>query len=666
MRKNLLTSVVSAGLLAFSTNVVAQTFFTTTNKNSTDIMPKCIQEYSTGDKNRSLESFLKANSSESVVPDNVERTVVFSEDFSKWTAGSESEPDEVDVTQNQETFDALMNVTGWSGLMAYQAGGYAYLGWDEVGDDGPGYLMTPIMDLRGESGQGVYLLKIRAKSVNPTAETQTLQTWSFNEGTSSLINASPAYITTEWTECEYLLSGGVEKTSIMFYGNSGKVLIDEMQIFSLTYPLNTPKVSSFALTDAAQFTVKWSAIEGATSYYVYITNNDLDITVAEAEVTTNEAVLNMDTAVDPEVYYSVRVVAKNSEGESYEGGATDIFDAAGEMTTPVALAATNVSENGFTANWEASTFARQYGLNMNHTHTATADAEEYVYLDEDFSLVPESATAETPLMMMLCSLDKYLQWGGWTADLAVFMSNSMILTNIYSSYGLTGKMVSPQCDFSVGNGTVNVSISGYSAADDFVVGIYFMDENGDEIEGSRQSMEFAPYSPSTQTVSVTGGKQNSNLVIEIEDAAETGDMLLISGMNISTTLNMGETVDTYRYYYVDYPQTSYTMEAPLSDADKYSYSVLGYFSDDYMSDLSNVVSVDYSTAIKSLKNIGNAKVYSSEGNIVVENSDAEVSVYSIDGRKVADFNTVGTKSISLPKGMYIVKSGNETYKVMNK
>ena len=143
-----------------------------------------------------------------------EEVVVLSEDFSKWTAGSEGNPDATDIAADSTTMQTYMQTPGWNGFLAYQAGGVAYLGLDEVGNDGPGTLLTPELNLAATGG--VYKLKFRARSANPMQETQALQTWTLDNATGSIINARGYDITSEWTECEMDFTGGGNHSMILF------------------------------------------------------------------------------------------------------------------------------------------------------------------------------------------------------------------------------------------------------------------------------------------------------------------------------------------------------------------------------------------------------------------------------------------------------------------
>lgn len=75
-------------------------------------------------------------------------TVVLSEDFSKFTAGSEDAPDMTNITTSDgEIMQDYINTYGWSGVNIYQAGGCCFLA-----DGTEALLMTPSIDLSADNG----------------------------------------------------------------------------------------------------------------------------------------------------------------------------------------------------------------------------------------------------------------------------------------------------------------------------------------------------------------------------------------------------------------------------------------------------------------------------------------------------------------------------------
>ncbi|MDD4990634.1 MAG: hypothetical protein PHR83_00250 [Paludibacter sp.] len=65
--------------------------------------------------------------------------------------------------------------------------------------------------------------------------------------------------------------------------------------------------------------------------------------------------------------------------------------------------------------------------------------------------------------------------------------------------------------------------------------------------------------------------------------------------------------------------------------------------------------------------VGNLKVTSNAGMLTINASKPTfVVVYDVAGVRVAEFNVQSTKSLSLPQGIYVVKSASEVMKVVNK
>lgn len=584
---------------------------------------------------------------------------VLTEDFAKWTSGSEDAPDSEDVTQDSTKLQSLMTTPGdWSGLMAYQAGGMAYLGWDSEGDDGPGYLKTHFIDLT--RGQGVYRVTMRARSVNPDNENQMLQIWSLDEGSSNIINAQAVAFGSEWTDLEWILSGGKKLTSIMFYANSGKALVDDLKVEQVFYPLATPDNVDAYMADVDQVKVSWDAVDDATSYYVYAENSDDDdVVVAEATVENNVATLNFTPIAD--TYYRIVVVAKNGDDESYPGSWWGMFEPE-EVGTPVALAATNVSETGFTANWERGTNAAQHIVAVTQKHVATADGEEFTFFDDDFSSL-DDATDEAVVVAQFSGCDKYFKRGGWTGDLVAGYAGMIALTNLYAAYGYPGSITSPAIDFSLGDGKVKVSGVAMSLMDDAVLSVAL--KKGSTTL-SEQTVDVAQ-TGSLIDVELEGGEAGSQLVMSIYDASEDGDYIFLDNLKMTMTMNKDQEIKLpYSTTYVSYPATSLDVEMPLAGYDDAWYTVQGYFSDELTSDVSNEINVKEGTAIRSTKLNGNAKVSVEGGYLTVSNpSHSPIAIYTVGGQLVAQSKgAAATSSFELSKGAYIVRVDGQSFKVI--
>ena len=69
------------------------------------------------------------------------------------------------------------------------------------------------------------------------------------------------------------------------------------------------------------------------------------------------------------------------------------------------------------------------------------------------------------------------------------------------------------------------------------------------------------------------------------------------------------------------------------------------------------------TSIESVDSNSKQTVYAIDGKIVVEAPDELVSIYSVDGRKVAEQLVNGRATIELSAGTYLVKTSKGTTKM---
>lgn len=586
--------------------------------------------------------------------------VVLSEDFNKLTKGTPDQPD----TEEMDDDVAAQLLPDWTAWHVYQAGGTAYLGYKDTESGDPGYLMTPSLDLTG--GQGVYKVTFRAKNVNPNSTSQGLQYFVFDNATSSAMLANSLPISnTEFSEVSFTGSKGSAQTAIMFFGWQGHVLIDSVVVEQVIYSINTPQNVTISAKDGSSLHIAWDAVDEATSYdvkvYNYTGEYDLDDenAVAAVNVATNEA----DVACDFNATYGVyvTVVAKNTEAESYPGTAYTHELEVGDIETPVALDATNVSEQGFTANWQSTPNAHNYKLNVTRTHEATEDGEKAVLMDDDFDEITTSLeSSESTLMNMetfLVSFDDYINSPGWyTLAIGVAAQDIIGITNMYEAYGFPGLLAGPVADYSIGGGKFTVSGSAFSYSDDVVMtvgfGTFTLGEGVSFLDGA-QEITIKP-SPTEMkgtdfSVEVSGGQKDSQLIFLITDAAEDGDMALFDRLNIETSLNKGDQFTShYASATLPYDATSYVVEAPLKGNDYYEYNVTGTFGAT-TSDVSNTIVVRASTATGINLPTSSA-------------TDARISVYTTDGRQVV--GSAGSSAIkTLSSGLYIVRQGNKTFKV---
>ena len=70
------------------------------------------------------------------------------------------------------------------------------------------------------------------------------------------------------------------------------------------------------------------------------------------------------------------------------------------------------------------------------------------------------------------------------------------------------------------------------------------------------------------------------------------------------------------------------------------------------------------TANASIEAADQANIYGTEGKLCIENAEGEVKVYTATGACIATRQVKGAAQIALPKGVYLVKLGKQTTKVI--
>ncbi len=599
------------------------------------------------------------------VNSTVKSEVLVDENFSKWTAGTQSEPSTEMVTDEQVA--ELMDYTGdWTAFRMYEAGGAGYMGYDEIGADGPGYLKSPNFDFK--EGSNYWRLICHVKNVNANNQEQGLQLFVFNEATSSIITASAKPMQyEEWCECEWIGSSSSDLTSFMAFGWQGKVLIDEFKLEKLIFPLSTPVVLDAELLPDGSVKVSWEKVTGATSYTVEV-QEGFETILTEEYGDVDSCILNFE--IDSEASYTFYVTAHNGEEISYPGyKATSLIPQ--YVGATVAKDATDITETGFTANWEAADFASAYLVMPTLTHTAAENGEEFYYLNELFANVPESADMYAPIqiapMLGFEGTDIYMSRAGWSVDMGMFVRLApempvLALTNQYAMYGLKGSLTSPVTDYSVGEGKVKVSGMAISSVDDVVMLCGFVDAE-DNLYSS-ETFEITTEGTMIE-MELTGGRADSRFVFQISETAEGGDMVLIPMLSVSTVLNEGETVTVPAETVHAGKVTEARVEVPVNDYNKYSYCVQGYFSNELMGAISEEVDVNATNNVTGVEADFEGKVYATDGIISLVNPAGLVcEIYTLDGKCVFA-TSAESAQIRLTKGMYVVRIGDKSFKIFN-
>lgn len=646
MQKFLLLCAASAATMSLSSQHLLNL-----DLNAEKQMPKAVSEFLSTPmgKQFTAEQVMQAMKHPVVkvtTPKHAQSQLLLHETFNGWTAGTNDAPDTEDVGYwEQDAVDAICDVPGWVTFQCYQAGGAVYQGFDEVGEDGPGYLMTPDLDL--SKHQGVLKFKARVKNVNADHPERGLQYFLLNNtpGNSGMFLANTLPMSTEeYTEVEFQGKGLSEHTAIMFYSWSGKVLVDEVTVEEVLYNLETPSNIKIEVVAGNQIKVSCDPVEGAATYTFSAYSRYKEDVVFTAE--TNEPSAIIEGQFTPSEDVIVSIVASNDEDESYPGVTYDSFYTYEEIDAPVALEATNITNQGFTANWTASLWANTYELNLMRTHTVGEGGEEVYYMQEDFSEVPyTSDDTESTLLSMdgtLASLDGYINAKGWGTYLASCAQGMLALTNMYEMYGIPGVLVGP-----MGSYTSPVTISGMGASmmDDVVITVGFAKKIAygyQFIEGTTQELELST-SGNMFEFTIDGGTDDCCIFFQITDADPSGDMAVFFALNIASTLEEG-TVYTAPFGVSSLPatETSYDVVVDFPEGDSFTYSVVAAFGED-KSAASDVITVNAPSAVK----------------LDAVKAQAAAEFFTLDGRRVA-----AKQMQQLREGAYIMRQAGRSAKVM--
>ena len=248
-------------------------------------------------RHKALRTPVKGNTIDKVVTDRggITETTLLSEDFSKFTAGTDTEPDYVRLDDADGNIsDEYFNTPGWKGSEVYQAGGCAYIGFSEEYQE-TGIIITPLVNTSGS----VYI-NCRMRTVDPAGD---VVGYNIVDENMDVLDANVDFfkVTNEWTNISWFTSAGAENSRIYIYSYSKNVFIDDIEIVSVQLP--TPTLLEETNVGKNSFTANWEAVENAESYIFKLT--------AEHTASTDETfyytntgfdnVVSTGTLADPEI-----------------------------------------------------------------------------------------------------------------------------------------------------------------------------------------------------------------------------------------------------------------------------------------------------------------------------------------------------------------------------
>lgn len=502
--------------------------------------------------------------------------VLVSEDFAKFTAGSEDDPDGTELSDwNDGTIDAkYTQQPGWRGGFVYQAGGCAYLDVDT--EEGTGWLITPTLNLSNYGGS--FTIKFRARvasSKSSTTDEIYVQNCLLGEYSNSVTSSQTIEGTTKWKEYTLTFTDGNSKDDIQITAKSYPIFIDDITITQIDNGKpGAPLAQAATNVSDTQFTANWQAVEGAEGYLlsVYTLKNateqylfkDKEVSGTSYDVTGIEA--NID-------YYYTVCSKRNGETSSTSNTITVIR----KLKTPVTLPATNVASYGFTANWQSVPQATAYAVYTILTHTAQADNEPFNLFKSDFSAV-KVGTIDSPwdysrLGGIRVFLDDLAPRCDWIAFAPMAAQGMFGISNMFLDYNVPGTIYSPILDLGHdgGKSTLRFNVLGRNVTKLRICVLK------DRADGKADEL-FKTECPVTTDLAeqvITLEKGEKDTYVEISIAEGTG-YVLFDDLQLSQNLNKGESTEL-KYKYDETSDTSRRIDTPdYSAGDVYAYTVQAF------------------------------------------------------------------------------------------
>lgn len=574
---------------------------------------------------------------------------IVAEDFSKFTEGSEDSP----VDQPLETdwggsFDGdKVNTHGWGGNnKVHEAGGSAFVEKD-------GLLWTPDLNMADAIDYRV-IVSFRAR----VAMAATEGTVSVSRGYGS---AETDKLTSSWQDYEISFSGEFTGTYLTFSADADW-LIDDIVVSKVMPFVEAPTMVGFSEYTKTSFMALWSPAEGASSYLldVYSYDGEGSKVPALSEEPVADTHYHVTGLQEIDGFYYFTVIGVDDAGHRSEASEEVCVEG---LPAPVALEPTDVSKDGFTANWSPVDGAIGYDFWAYNERTAAVDSE-MALVDTDFGFVSASDQSQNDVV-------SYDAFPGWIINVPKFADGAIGLdglraveTEYYAS------MESPEYDLSHGDGNVELSISAKASSGTTLSFSLFTKKDGSfsVYPDSYYKISDLPADEyDKRTVRLSGGGEQSVIFISASDWGEAW----IDDMRITQTFKTGETMVTPVFERIT-EQTSATVSGvDMVSGGKFYFTVMAFKlnhleTDFAVSDYSDKKYVVYSQSGIADMVVDKPKIVVTDGLLTVMNPNGEaVTVSDLSGRVIEARSDGADVALRLySPGIYLVRVGNTVSKVM--
>lgn len=643
---------------------------------------------------------------------------ILGEDFSLMTTGSVGNPDkDTELWYVREDGNAWMTMrdgythqSGWGGAYIYPAGGTVAIG----NGDEPGHLNTCMMDLSGNDQIAFVQFDMRTDDGQPdqTVIVEGAETFNMAPSWRVLGGSQIDGVSSEWMTYTLMFqnAGAYSLFNIFHPQKQGEALcniyVDNFRVYQVNPYVKMPTLYGHSYYTGESFNVSWSKVENADHYLLNVywvdeTNGNAKMYAAENQ-SVNDTTFTVNGIISGKNYYYVVQSVDAAGHKSFEPTPKLICD----LEAPKDLTATDINQdNGtFTASWEAAPSAERYNYWAYCDRKATQDGPMRL-TDEDFTGVKcpdgtlgegwgysmtEAEWKETSVTNpSYFSMDNYviqpINQGGWVAKNGFPLADGCIKVDGYQYVynNSDAGLISPELDLSKNGGkiTINVDLWGDTETIQY--------EDGSKVDYTAQcAVALFNWDPAkndfTQAELIYVKDLNSswqNRTIELTKGTDRSIIglycvgspanLFFDNLKIDQDYKAGETFVDPIVYHRWWEGTSVDVQIPIrGNLGNITHRVTaikgnpetGAIVESLPSDTEFVGRYE-STDVKSVNLLSKANVRV-EGQTIVVNGNGLVQVYTLDGALVAKAEADGQARITVPSGAYIVKTNNESVKVV--
>lgn len=590
--------------------------------------------------------------------------VVLTENFDLFAAGSEEEPDRTNIIDSDGIImPDYVQTYGWAGLNVFQAGGCAYLA-----DGYEAFISSPLLDLSSDNGN--FTMTMRYKTQSNTG--RVIIGWASSQGP---IKAVQAQASTEWSQIEIPGIGGVSQTMIQIYGDGVEMFLDDVMVTQniVEEPKELGRPENLTATNITDnsFTANWTEVEGATSYLLNVfcfENNQRQYLLKDENVNgTSRDVTGLESG---ELYFFT-LRATDGTDESKETAPQVVKSPSTAVGTPVALPATDVTDDGFTANWEKAENAVYYNVYTSSYYTIP-ESGEITIEDEDFSNITEG-TEESPaycsIQTTFNGLTKYPNWEGITTLMA---KGKIGLKNYYSVMDVYSMLYTPIYQTtSLNPGAIKISVTAkkVNCSSEATLGVCVADAMSDD----QTDWELRKFTYDTQTFdfTFTPGYSAYYATISFSDENDpngTTAIVYIDKVIIKQTFAQNDVFIRLHSSDVAYNNSIYVSTAFKKETETFSYMVDAVTNGEeefIQSDLSNEIFVGEESAIKTVNKENDCRIYADRESLNIScSTPSAIHIYNLQGMLIKEVTVNGNDRIMLEQGLYIVKYNGNTEKIL--